>query len=130
MTLGGQRLQPCLHQLGAGTANPARHVLVNLSCLTVHLPPAAVTWPQSGWVTLVTVERTGKHLCHWSHRTGADLTSSRPTYAQGGAPAPVITHRGIYNTLFPHIYPIETLNSCQLMFRCQIWTRKSSSIKV
>lgn len=41
--LGGQHFQPCRHQLGAGTVNPAGHVVVNLSCLTPHLSPAAAT---------------------------------------------------------------------------------------
>lgn len=99
--LGGQHFRPCLHQLGAGTVRPARHVLVNLSRLTVHLSPAARTWPQTGRVTLVTAERDRQaSLSLWPHHTGVNLTSSQSTYGQGGAPEPALYIQTFRTTRF------------------------------
>lgn len=101
VTLGGQHFHPCLHQLGVGTVNAARRVHVNLSCLTVHLSPAAVTWPQTGCVTLVTVERDRQaSLSLWSLRTGVNLTTSQSPYGQGGAPEPALCIQTFITTCF------------------------------
>lgn len=46
---GSQPFHPCLHQRGAGTVNPACHV-INLSCLTLHLSPAFSHDLASDWL--------------------------------------------------------------------------------